>query len=70
MATDLVREAGERFGLTGALIGVADGDSEEVLGLGVTSADDALAVDGDTLFQMGSITKTPGSSFGPAIPDL
>jgi CubicO group peptidase (beta-lactamase class C family) len=51
-------DALERFGVPGAAIGVEHEGAAEVAGLGVTSIEHPLAVDGETLFQIGSITKT------------
>src|SRR3954453_11018629 len=48
----------EVVGIPGCAIGVLDGGDENLRGLGVTSVEHALEVDGDTLFQTGSITKT------------
>ncbi len=48
----------ERLGVPGAAAGLIYGGSEHVVGLGVTSIEHPLPVDGDTLFQVGSITKT------------
>src|SRR4051812_50111493 len=48
----------EVVGIPGCAIGVLDGGEETVGGLGVTSVEHPLEVDGDTLFQTGSITKT------------
>jgi len=48
----------EQFRVPGASVGLIHGDREEVVACGVTSADNPLAVDEDTLFQIGSITKT------------
>src|SRR3954453_10178421 len=48
----------EVVGIPGCAIGVLDGGDENVRGLGVTSVEHPLEVDGDTLFQTGSITKT------------
>ena len=48
----------ERFGVPGLAVGVMLGDEVEVEGFGVTSLEHPLEVDGDTLFQIGSITKT------------
>ena len=55
---EFVREAMERYEVPGVSVGVVHGDSEEVAGFGVTSVENPLPVDGDTLFQIGSITKT------------
>jgi CubicO group peptidase (beta-lactamase class C family) len=52
------REAMERFAVPGAAVGIVHGDEEEVAGFGVTSLENPLPVNGDTLFQVGSITKT------------
>jgi CubicO group peptidase (beta-lactamase class C family) len=48
----------ERIQVPGVVVGVVDGDAEHVAGFGVTSVDHPLPVDGDTLFQIGSTTKT------------
>src|SRR5215216_32932 len=48
----------EAIGIPGVAIGVLDGGEETVRGFGVTSVEHPLDVDGDTLFQIGSITKT------------
>ena len=47
-----------RVGVPGAAIGVEHEGTQETTGLGVTSIEDPLEVDGETLFQIGSITKT------------
>ena len=44
--------------MPGASIGVEHEGVEEVTGVGVTSLEHPLQVDGDTLFQIGSVTKT------------
>jgi CubicO group peptidase (beta-lactamase class C family) len=48
----------QRLGVPGAAVGVIDGDAEHIAGFGVTNVDHPLPVDGDTLFQIGSTTKT------------
>jgi CubicO group peptidase (beta-lactamase class C family) len=48
----------ERFGVPGVAVGIIHGADQELTGFGVTSAENPLPVDGDTLFQIGSITKT------------
>ena len=48
----------EAVGIPGVAIGILDGGHETVHGLGVTSVEHPLEVDGETLFQVGSITKT------------
>src|SRR5215813_6566380 len=47
-----------RIQVPGVVVGVIDGDVERVAGFGVTNVDHPLPVDGDTLFQIGSTTKT------------
>ncbi len=47
-----------RLDVPGAAVGVIDGDHEHIAGFGVTNVDHPLPVDGDTLFQIGSTTKT------------
>ncbi len=44
--------------MPGCALGLMTDDEEHVAGLGVTSIDNPLEVDADTLFQIGSITKT------------
>jgi CubicO group peptidase (beta-lactamase class C family) len=48
----------ERLKVPGVAIGVLYGGQEYTAGLGVTSVDNPLPVTADTLFQIGSITKT------------
>lgn len=48
----------ERFAIPGVSVGICRGSEHEVAGFGVTSVENPLPVDGDTLFQIGSITKT------------
>jgi CubicO group peptidase (beta-lactamase class C family) len=55
---DKAQERMEALGVPGCAIGILDGGDETVRGLGVTSVEHPLEVDGDTLFQIGSITKT------------
>lgn len=57
-AASIVREEMARSPVPGVSIGVASGDEEWTAGFGVTSVEHPLAVDADTLFQIGSITKT------------
>jgi len=54
----LVIEERARYPIPGVSIGVTSGDEEWAAGFGVTSVEQPLAVDADTLFQIGSITKT------------
>ena len=55
---DTVRSLMETYEVPGVAVGVLHGDEEEAAGFGITSAEHPLEVDGDTLFQIGSITKT------------
>src|SRR5215510_1431676 len=48
----------QRIQVPGVAVGIVDGDAEHIAGFGVTSVDHPLPVDGDTLFQIGSTTKT------------
>jgi len=56
--TALAREAMARLHVPGLSIGLAVGDEEYVVGLGVTSVENPLPVTPETLFQIGSTTKT------------
>jgi CubicO group peptidase (beta-lactamase class C family) len=59
--SDLCEEldaARERLGVPGAAVGVLHQGEERTAGFGVTSVENPLAVTADTLFQIGSITKT------------
>ena len=56
--SEAAREAIERHGVPGVAIGIEHGRAEAVAGFGVTSIEHPLEVDADTLFQIGSITKT------------
>lgn len=47
-----------RYHVPGVALGVIDGDAAHVAGFGVTSVEDGLPVDGQTPFQIASITKT------------
>jgi CubicO group peptidase (beta-lactamase class C family) len=55
---ETAQERMEAVGVPGCAIGILDGDDETARGLGVTSVENPLEVDADTLFQIGSITKT------------
>ena len=48
----------ERLHVPGAALGITFGGKEEVGGLGVTNVEHPLPVDDETVFQIGSITKT------------
>ncbi|MFN8500001.1 MAG: serine hydrolase domain-containing protein [Anaerolineae bacterium] len=54
----VIRAGMERLSIPGVAVGVIHEGQEAVAGLGVTSVDNPLAVDADTLFQIGSTTKT------------
>jgi CubicO group peptidase (beta-lactamase class C family) len=55
---EMVRAAMERHAVPGAALGIYDGGVEHTEGFGVTSVENPLPVDPDTIFQIGSITKT------------
>ena len=48
----------ERIHVPGVAVGLIDGDVEHVAGFGVTNIHHPLPIDADTLFQIGSTTKT------------
>src|SRR5260370_36521833 len=48
----------ERYRVPGVAIGVLHGLHQRVAGLGITNVEHPLPVDPDTLFQIGSISKT------------
>ncbi|MDE3111437.1 MAG: beta-lactamase family protein [Chloroflexota bacterium] len=54
----IVAEEQARHPIPGVVVGVALGDDELVVPFGITNVDHPVAVDADTLFQVGSITKT------------
>ncbi len=54
----IVAEEQARHPIPGVSIGIVDGDDQQTAAFGVTSVDHPLPVDADTLFQIGSITKT------------
>jgi CubicO group peptidase (beta-lactamase class C family) len=56
--SQLVAATRERIPVPGVSLGLIAGGEEQVAGLGVTSIENPLDVDPDTLFQIGSITKT------------
>ncbi len=53
-----IRESMEAHHVPGVAVGIADGDQTYTAGLGITSVDNPLDVTDETLFQIGSITKT------------
>jgi CubicO group peptidase (beta-lactamase class C family) len=55
---EAVHEAMERLHVPGAAIGVTYEGRDEIAGVGVTNVAHPLPVDANTLFQIGSITKT------------
>jgi CubicO group peptidase (beta-lactamase class C family) len=55
---EAARAAIERVRVPGAAVGMTHEGEEEVAGFGVTNVEHPLSVDEDTLFQIGSITKT------------
>lgn len=55
---DFVRTQMTELRIPGVSIGVTHGDRAAVAGFGITSIENPLPVDGDTLFELGSITKT------------
>ncbi len=54
----VARDGMQRLGVPGVAFGVLDGDTEHVAGFGVTNVDHPLEVTAETLFQIGSTTKT------------
>jgi CubicO group peptidase (beta-lactamase class C family) len=54
----LVQEEMARLDVPGVAVGVIDGDQEEIATFGVTNIEHPLPVTEDTLFQIGSTTKT------------
>jgi len=55
---DQVIEAMQRLHVPGAAVGLLFQGQERYAGFGVTSVEHPLPVNADTLFQIGSITKT------------
>lgn len=55
---EVIRETMQAHHVPGVAVGIADGDQTYTAGLGVTSVDNPLEVTDETLFQIGSITKT------------
>ncbi|HEX3723343.1 MAG TPA: serine hydrolase domain-containing protein, partial [Nitrolancea sp.] len=55
---DYVQGEMERLGVPGVSLGVQYDGEEYLAGFGVTSITNPLPVDGDTIFQIGSTTKT------------
>jgi CubicO group peptidase (beta-lactamase class C family) len=55
---EVIREAMASAGIPGVAVGVVYPGGEYLAGFGVTNVESPQAVDADTLFQIGSITKT------------
>jgi CubicO group peptidase (beta-lactamase class C family) len=55
---EFIQSEMERLGVPGVAVGVQYGGEEYLAGFGVTSITNPLPVDGDTIFQIGSTTKT------------
>src|SRR5688572_18656414 len=53
-----VRQAAREYRVPGAAVGVLFGGRSHTAGLGVTNVDHPLTVTDETLFQIGSISKT------------
>ncbi len=53
-----VSDAMERLSIPGAVLGVHHGGRQQIAAFGITSSEHPLPVTSDTLFQIGSITKT------------
>ncbi|MGI8588853.1 MAG: serine hydrolase domain-containing protein [Chloroflexia bacterium] len=56
--SEQVQAAMQRFHVPGVAVGLIHGDAEYTAGFGVTSIENPLPVTPDTLFQIGSTTKT------------
>ena len=54
---DRLAELAAEHRVPGAVLGIACGDEQQVAAYGVTNVDTGVEVTGDTLFQIGSITK-------------
>ncbi|MEM5774746.1 MAG: serine hydrolase domain-containing protein, partial [Anaerolineaceae bacterium] len=55
---ELTRQEMERLGVPGAAVGLTVDGADYCFGLGVTSVENPLEVTPQTLFRIGSITKT------------
>jgi CubicO group peptidase (beta-lactamase class C family) len=53
-----IAAAMEKYAVPGVALGIVHGDDEHMAGFGVTNIEQPLPVDADTLFQIGSTTKT------------
>ena len=56
--TDIIPPAMERLHVPGVAIGIINGDQQCSAGFGVTNLENPLPVNAETLFQVGSISKT------------
>src|SRR5262245_59173232 len=55
---EFVQAAMTRLSVPGVAVGVIPGGEEYTAGFGITNIDNPLPVDADTMFQIGSTTKT------------
>ncbi len=55
---EVISDSMQKVGIPGVAVGVISDDQEFSAGFGVTNVDHPLPVDADTLFQIGSTTKT------------
>lgn len=55
---EVISDSMRKLGIPGVAVGVISDDQEFSAGFGVTNVDHPLPVDADTLFQVGSTTKT------------
>ncbi len=56
--TSLIPPAMQHLHVPGVAIGIMDGDQQFSAGFGITNLENPLPVSAETLFQIGSITKT------------
>lgn len=59
----------QHFQVPGVAVGIRRGDEETLTGVGITSVENPLRVTPDTLFQIGSITKTMTGSLAMMLVD-
>lgn len=55
---EVIRDEMTHLHIPGVAVGILDGDACDTAGFGVTNVEHPLPVDADTLFQIGSISKT------------
>src|SRR4051812_21796697 len=53
-----IERAMDKYAVPGVALGIIQDGAIETMGFGVTSVENPLPVDADTLFQIGSISKT------------